>query len=155
MNIVTYEGLSRFHENVKTHFVGNDSFDAYKQQTSELIASINDELKDVTGLDGTNFVGIYSDATDIQHVLSEGQLSGWALVGPDLAHLVLHTTTTGNSGWREWDKTYDFTDFSDIKASLAGLSLSTPMSEEAWDALTNGGTSSANLMPDTIYMVYE
>ena len=113
-----------------------------------IIAQLQEQIQSLTGVDGSTFHGIYPNMTDIP----DG--NGWALVGTDLSALVLYVNN--GSGWNQFsDKTYDFSDFSDVKTALGGLRLSTPMTEDEWDALTAGGTLSGSLQPNTIYMTYE
>lgn len=174
---ITIDNLKKFLANCKSLFVNNESFQASISAKQDTISDLSDirsgaklggtalqqsdieplngtvtqlqeQIQSLTGVDGSTFHGIYANMID----LPDG--NGWALVGTDLSALVLYVNN--GSGWSQFsDKTYDFSDYSDVKAALGGLRLSTPMTEAEWDTLTAGGTISGSLQPNTIYMTYE
>lgn len=153
--ILTYEGLEIFAQQLRGTYLGNTDFAAYRERTAEMLAQINAKILSLTGLSGTDFIGTFPSLDELKAALPAGQHSAWGLVGADLTSMKMHSTNDGGETWTEWETSYDFTDFTGIKASLAGMSLSEPMSETEWDDITEGGTTSARLEPKTIYMVYE
>lgn len=83
------------------------------------IKKLQEDITALTGLDGTNYLGIYSNVGDA--LTKRGEVADneacWCLVG-ELDHLQLYVAQPNEGLTPFGDREYDFTDYADVKEEL-------------------------------------
>ena len=126
----------------------NSSIDQLLAANTELRTTVNN----LVGISNDNFMGMFQTVNDLPTMTSPG----WALVGTNLASLLLYTYTNANDGWTKYsDDTYDFTDYSGLVAQVAqiGSKLGDLESEVAFIGDDEGSGDPADFTPssDTVW----
>lgn len=100
---------------IPNHFTQVDS-------SIEQLLAANTELRitvnNLVGISNDSFMGIFQTVNDLPTMTSPG----WALVGINLASLLLYTYTNITNAWTKYnDDTYDFTDYSGLVSQVAQI----------------------------------